>query len=89
MGFIVELIGRLFDLYTLLIIARVVVSWLDVSRYHPAVRFLVDVTEPVLAPVRRLIPPRAGLDLSPMVALVGIWVLRRIVVQLLWSLLVF
>lgn len=89
MGFIVELIGRLFDLYTLLIIARVVVSWLDVSRYHPAVRFLVDVTEPVLAPVRRLIPPRAGLDLSPMVALVGIWVLRGIVVRLLWSLLVF
>lgn len=89
MGVIVELVGRLFDLYTLLIIARVVVSWLDVSRYHPAVRFLVDVTEPVLAPVRRRIPPRAGLDLSPMVALVGIWVLRGIVVRLLWSLLVF
>lgn len=82
--FLVSLVGKAFDLYALLIVARVVASWLDVSYRHAAMRFLVDVTEPVLQPVRRRFPPRGGLDFSPMIALVLIWVVRAIVMRLLF-----
>jgi YggT family protein len=72
------LIDRLIDLYSLVIIGAVVVSWTNVSPDHPAVRLLHRVTEPVLAPVRRALPDVGGVDLSPVVVLV--------VLQLLGSL---
>jgi YggT family protein len=58
-----------------------------VDPYHPAVRFLRQITEPVLAPIRRIVPPvQAGggyLDLSPMIALLLLWVLERILIAIL------
>ena len=64
------LLSRLFDLYSLVIVAAVVVSWMNVPRDNPAVRFLSAVTEPVLEPVRRVIPQIGGIDISPIVVIV-------------------
>lgn len=69
------LLIRLIDLCSLIIVAAVVVSWTNVPREHPAVRLLHRLTEPVLAPIRKVLPPAAGIDFSPLVVLIGLRVL--------------
>jgi YggT family protein len=76
------LVCRFFQIYSLVIIARILLEWVQVTGDHPvarARRVLRIVTDPVLEPVRRLIPPlRAGgigIDLSPLVVLVAISVI--------------
>jgi YggT family protein len=66
------LIDRLIDLYSLIIVGAVVVSWLDVPRDNPAIRLLHRATDPVLTPVRRALPKTGGIDLSPLVVLIGL-----------------
>jgi YggT family protein len=66
------LIDRLIDLYSLIIVGAVVVSWIDVPRDNPAIRLLHRATDPVLTPVRRVLPKIGGIDLSPLVVLIGL-----------------
>ncbi len=70
------LFGTLLDLYSLVIIATVVLSWTQLPPSHPVVQFVDMLTAPVLAPIRRVIPTVGGLDLSPMVLLIGLQLLR-------------
>lgn len=58
-------------IYFWVILIRALLSWVSPDPYNPIVRALVAVTEPVLAPLRRLVPPRklGGIDLSPLIAL--------------------
>jgi YggT family protein len=74
-----RLIDTLIDLYSLIVLAAVIASWLPVDRRHPLVTMLHRLTEPALAPIRRVLPPLGGLDLSPMVLLVALRFLRRLV----------
>ncbi|NSW85955.1 MAG: YggT family protein [Syntrophobacteraceae bacterium] len=61
------------NLYMWIIIARAVISWVNADPYNPIVRFLYNVTEPVLYAVRRHIPLNfGGLDFTPMIVLIGI-----------------
>ena len=69
------LLIQLIDVYSLIIVAAVVVSWINVPRDHPAVRLLQQLTEPVLAPIRKVLPPMGGMDFSPLVLLIGLRVL--------------
>jgi YggT family protein len=69
------LIARLLDIYSLVIIGRIIMSWFPISRGSPmesVYSALYTVTEPVLGPVRRALPPLGGLDLSPIVVIFGI-----------------
>lgn len=72
------LLIRLIDLYSLIVIAAVVVSWTNLPREHPAVRFLDRLTEPLLAPIRKVLPPMGGIDFSPLVLLIGLRFLTRL-----------
>jgi len=81
----VTIVCSLIQLYVLLLVVRVVMSWFPISPNGPAetvAGFLYMVTDPVLVPLRRLLPPvRMGamaLDLSPIVAFFGLSVLRGI-----------
>lgn len=58
-------------IYFWVIVVRALLSWVSPDPYNPIVRALAAVTEPVLRPLRRLVPPRklGGLDLSPLIAL--------------------
>ncbi|HEY8498598.1 MAG TPA: YggT family protein [Limnochordales bacterium] len=76
------LLYRLLTLYSWIMLARVLVSWLPVDPYHPAVRLLRDLTEPVLAPIRRHLPPVAGIDYSPIVAFLLIAAVQQVVLRL-------
>ena len=74
------------DIYTWVIIAAALISWFNLSPYHPAVRLLRGLTEPVLAPIRRLLPPWKtwNLDFSPMIVIALIqWVVPRLLFALM------
>lgn len=84
---LLRLINLVFTLYTLAFIARAFLSWMRISYYHPVARFLIQITEPVLAPLRRYIPPVGGLDFTPMVALLILWFVEQLLRTLLLALL--
>jgi YggT family protein len=84
MGFLINFFDLLFTLLAFAIIARALVSWLPVDRYHPVIRVLDQITEPILAPLRRYIPPIGGMmDITPIVALILIQILQAIVHRVL------
>ncbi len=66
----VSLVSLTFKLFAFAILIRVVLSWVGQGSYNPAVAFIDSLTEPVLRPVRRIIPPMGGLDLSPLFAII-------------------
>lgn len=72
----IRLLNLLFSLYSVMIVLRALLPWVGVDFYHPVMRFLVLITEPLLAPLRRYVPPLGGLDITPMVALVLLWLLE-------------
>lgn len=73
----------LVDLYMLLVLARVVLSWIGQDDAHPVARLLVRLTAPLLEPLRRLVPAVGGLDFSPALALLALMFLRRALSRLL------
>ena len=80
------LANGVFTILTWLLIARIVISWFPVDPYHGVVQFLMQVTEPILAPFRR-IPLQIGmLDLTPLVAFVAIQFVNRVLVRILLTL---
>ncbi len=80
MGIVINFFDLLFTLLSFAIIARALISWVPVDPYNPAVRFLDQITEPIIAPLRRVIPPIGGaIDITPIVALVLIQILQAIV----------
>lgn len=73
-------ISGLISIYILFIIMRVIFSWGMLTYKNRVMRFLIDVTEPLLGPLRRMIPPLLGwLDLSPLVALLILWLFQQAV----------
>ena len=67
--------------YFVLIIARVIVSWIGSQSRHPLIPLIYQITEPVLRPFSKLIPPISGIDLSPLFALIA---LRFLLLLLGW-----
>jgi len=78
-----RVISLLFDLLSLAIIARAVLSWFRVNPYHPAVTLLNRITEPILAPLRRYIPPIGMVDITPIVALILLQIVQRLLLAIL------
>ena len=68
-------------LYTWIVIARALISWVNPDPWNPIVQFLTRATEPILAPIRRRLGWGMGVDLSPLVVIVAIWFLQIAVVQ--------
>ena len=67
-----RLVRMLLVMYMVLIIAEVILSWVGGAMRHPIIPLIYQLTRPVLAPIRRVIPSIAGLDLSPLIAIIGI-----------------
>uniref|UniRef100_A0A7V4JPA2 YggT family protein n=1 Tax=Thermodesulfobacterium geofontis TaxID=1295609 RepID=A0A7V4JPA2_9BACT len=82
----IQLIDLLLTIYIWIIIARAIISWVNPSPYHPLVRFLYRVTEPVLAPIRKIIPPIGGIDISPIIVIFIIFVIQNLLHRLLINL---
>jgi YggT family protein len=81
---IAEVLGMLLRFYMWVLIARVVISWVNADPYNPIVRAIVSVTEPVLYRIRRSLPIFAGgIDFSPLVVFAGIYFLQIFLVRTL------
>jgi YggT family protein len=79
MGTIFDMLAYILQIYLLVLFARVLLSWFPNLDYsNPAVRLVYDLTEPVLAPIRRAIPPTSGIDWSTMIAIVVIQITATI-----------
>jgi YggT family protein len=83
-------IARILDiglsLYMWVIIARAVISWVSPDPYNPIVRFLNNITEPVLYRVRRFIPVYfGGFDFSPILVILGIIFIQSFLIQSLYQ----
>ena len=89
---VVDVITFLYRAYEFLIFIRVLLSWVNVNPYrpaidHPLVDILYRITDPVLRPLQRLIPPIGGtIDISPIIALLLLEVLRQVLVRILLGL---
>ena len=76
--FIAQTVNRSSGLYSLVILASVVMTWIDASPYNPIVRAIYSITEPVFNWVRRRLPVFfGGFDFSPFVVLIGIQFLQQ------------
>jgi YggT family protein len=74
------LLARLIDLYSLVVLVAVILSWLPLDRRSLVVTITRSLTEPVLAPIRKVLPPMGGLDLSAMVLLIALQALKGLLV---------
>jgi YggT family protein len=75
-----ELVSFVLMLYFWLILIRVILSFVGQGSYHPMVPLITQITEPVLRPIRRVLPDLGGFDLSPLVATLAIMLARVLVV---------
>ena len=74
------LLASLIDLYTLVVLAAVIMSWIPLDRRNPVATVVYGLTDPLLLPLRNVIPPIGGLDVSPMVLLIGLQILKGLLV---------
>ena len=73
-------------IYIWIIIIGAIISWVNPDPYHPVVKTINRLTEPVLKPIRRIIPPLGGLDFSPVVAIFLVYLIQILVIPLLYRL---
>jgi YggT family protein len=86
------LIDKIIDIYTWVVIASAIMSWLVafgvVNTRNQFIRYVVDIlyrlTEPLLRPLRRMLPNLGGVDISPVILLLGLFFLRSLLWEYLW-----
>lgn len=81
---IYQAISELFNLIQFLIFFRVLLTWFpNIDWYKQPFKLLNDITEPILEPFRRLIPPIGGLDISPIVALLVVQLVSELILSMI------
>lgn len=81
---LINVINHLFRIYSYIILARIFLSWLPVDRSNPIVRLIYQITEPVLAPFRVILPLGGmGIDLSPIIVFFLLNLLRTFLIRLI------
>lgn len=81
---LVTLVSDVAQVLALLIIVRAVLTWIPSVDYgHPVIRAIIRITDPVLLPIRRVVPPLGGIDVTPIAALLLIEIARNLLVRIL------
>lgn len=84
---VIQILIWLVRIYQFVLLARAILSWIPgIDHYNPVVRFLYDITEPVLRPIRDQLPPTGGLDFSILIAFVICFVLEVVLRSIALSL---
>jgi len=78
----IDLVVLVIQVFLIIVLIRVVFSFVSPFPTNPISRLAWGVTEPILAPIRRLLPPMSGLDLSPLI----VWLVAIVLIQFLGSL---
>ena len=77
----IELITLGFYVFLFSIFILALLSWINPGQYNPINNLLHQITEPVLRPARKILPPMSGMDLSPMLAMVGLWLVKLLLLD--------
>ncbi|MBA1444419.1 MAG: YggT family protein [Chromatiales bacterium] len=80
-----ELVELLINIFLFAILIQVILSWINPGAYNPASALLHSLTDPVIRPARRILPPISGLDLSPMLVMIGLVLLKMLLLPPLRS----
>ena len=72
-------LANLIDIYIIIIVVRAIISWFPINRYNPFIIALYNITEPVLKPIRRLIPI-SGIDFSPLIVILILEFIKRLLI---------
>jgi YggT family protein len=72
----------LLDLYSLVLLASVVLSWVQLSEDNAFVKIVRQLTDPVLGPVRKVVPPVGGFDLSPVIVILALNLLKSLLYRI-------
>jgi YggT family protein len=75
-----EMISLIINIFLFAILIQVIISWINPGSYNPAISLIHNLTEPLLAPVRSRMPEMGGLDLSPMVVMIGLVILEMLLI---------
>ena len=79
MEFLRHFIDIIFNILSLAIFARVILSWVRLDPHNGIVRFIIEITEPILAPIRRVVPMFGMFDISPIVAILAIEFIQQLI----------
>ncbi len=79
LGSLTGIITTLLDIYFYALIGSIILSWVAPQSSHPGAMLIYQITEPVMAPVRNILPSMGGLDLSPIFVFIGINVIEIMV----------
>ncbi|ACV61971.1 protein of unknown function YGGT [Desulfofarcimen acetoxidans DSM 771] len=77
------LVDVVFEVYTVMLFVRIILSWIKHNPYQPVIRFIYEMTEPYLALFRRIIPPIGVIDISPIAAFFALSLIRQLFVMLI------
>lgn len=89
MFLLIRVVGAIFEIVNFMIIVRVVLSWIQPQpndmRWRKVIKFIYDVTEPILGPIRRLLPRGGilGIDISPIIAIFALQIIQGFVRSIL------
>lgn len=75
-----DLLSLVLNMYLVTILVQVILSWVGPGAYNPLTSLLYSLNEPLLRPARRLLPPMSGIDLSPLVVLIAVQLIKILVV---------
>jgi YggT family protein len=76
-----ELVELLINIYLFGILIQVILSWVNPGSYNPATALLHSLTSPVMRPAQKILPPMGGLDLSPMLVMIGLILLKMLLME--------
>lgn len=83
MGLAITVIDVAFEVYMVLMFGRILLSWVRHNPYQPIIRFIYEITEPVLGFFRRIIPPLGAIDISPIAAFFVMGMVKNLIIYLL------
>ena len=86
MNWLATFVNLLFWVLEMAILMRVILSWFRLDPYHPFVQIVHQITEPVIGPLRRIIPSIGMIDITPVVALIVLQIVQEILLSLIRSL---
>lgn len=84
---IYDVVNLAFDVMMWLVAIRCILSFIRHNPYQPILRFIYDITEPIMAPFRRLLPSTGGVDFSPIIVWMVLMLLRNLVLSVLGAVL--
>lgn len=76
---VIGILSTIVQIYFFAVLGAIILSWISQGGYHPAAALLMQLTEPVMAPFRKLLPPLGGLDLSPILVFLAINVVEVLI----------